>query len=73
MAPANGLTGREICKLIEKNSLMDAPIWNPDNNEVYGTLQFIIKDADEHNPSYEMMDINVLNGTATRMTGRIEN
>lgn len=57
-----GLTGREICKLIENNDLMDIPIWNPDDNMVYATLQFIIKERTDEDSQSHIVNCNVVTG-----------
>ena len=62
MRKERGLTGREICKLIEENNLMDIPIWNPDDNVVYATLQFIIKERTDEDPQSHIVNCNVVTG-----------
>ena len=62
MKKYTGLTGREICELIKKSDLMDIPVWDPDDNEAYNTLSFIIKDATDEDPWYHIVNLNVVSG-----------
>lgn len=72
MKTYTGLTGREICDLIEKNDLMDIPIWNPDDNIGYATLCFIVKDATDEDPSYHTVNVNVVDGNVNHIKGRVK-
>lgn len=72
MRKERGLTGREICKLIENNSLMDVPIWNPDDSIEYATLQFIIKDSTDEDPWYHIVNCNVVTGEVEHYINRVE-
>lgn len=72
MKTYTGLTGREICELIEKNDLMDIPIWNPDDNISYATIFFIIKDSTNEDPSYHVVNVNVVDGNVEHIIDQVE-